>query len=487
MAIPVEQFQPETFAQANPMLTGFLTVAQALPQIQQQQYQNQILAQQAPYAGQLAQAQLATAQQQAPYMQAQIQDILQGVIPQQQAQAAYMSQGLTPEAIARAQLTGAQGQMAQQVAGIYQQQPGFAVPSPIAQYGAALQWMAQNDPQTFQMMTGQSPQQVFGGAQGQGQPQTGIPPTISRLPPSALSQAPAMTSPTGQPLPQQPLTITPQQALQQTQAAGIQTSVPGQMGATSPAQLMALRAFNPAAYQAYQKGAETTAAQNVLNWNKQIDEANDQTNIANQLENALGQYSTNYDKSTYKGSALGTTKTTGWKSAFLGDMSPEQQTDAAANTMAFLYGRALVGGRITNYELQNVSSLKPTRTLDSDAEQQSVDFWNAKSQRLREEPTFMLTARNMGLDPQTASTLWQQYNNQRPVYNFHTNEAYNNFQGSWRDYLSPQTIQAAQTGQEYVPMPNFSSSKDLSTWYATLPQNDRDYVKGYVQQRGGNI
>ncbi len=52
MAIPVEQFQPETFAQANPMLTGMMGVAD----LQNQIYNNQILQAKAGVAQGMAQA-----------------------------------------------------------------------------------------------------------------------------------------------------------------------------------------------------------------------------------------------------------------------------------------------------------------------------------------------------------------------------------------------------------------------------------------------
>lgn len=61
MALPVDYFQPETFAQANPFLTGFGAGQQLINQgllNQGQQYKNQVAAAQAKYANPEAQQQL---------------------------------------------------------------------------------------------------------------------------------------------------------------------------------------------------------------------------------------------------------------------------------------------------------------------------------------------------------------------------------------------------------------------------------------------
>jgi len=102
MAIPVVNFNPETFQQANPMLAG-MGAAQDLyakgiqnrylapmlaQQLQQAQLQNQIMQPQAQYAPQLTAADLAYKQAQAPFASAQTQGILRGQIPLQQSQAA---------------------------------------------------------------------------------------------------------------------------------------------------------------------------------------------------------------------------------------------------------------------------------------------------------------------------------------------------------------------------------------------------------------
>lgn len=76
MVIPVQQFNPETFAQANPFLTGFQAGNQAIQSAIQTRYAQPML-----------QAQLALEQAKTPNLQAQTQDILQGKMPLEQAQA----------------------------------------------------------------------------------------------------------------------------------------------------------------------------------------------------------------------------------------------------------------------------------------------------------------------------------------------------------------------------------------------------------------
>ena len=70
----LENFQPETFAQANPFLTGMSAMqGMQTSQLQNvaQKYQNEMLQQQVPYAGPMAQAQVGLTQAQIPLTQAQ--------------------------------------------------------------------------------------------------------------------------------------------------------------------------------------------------------------------------------------------------------------------------------------------------------------------------------------------------------------------------------------------------------------------------------
>jgi hypothetical protein len=74
MPISPMYFNPLSFQQAAPFVTGLQSgtgIASQNIANQGNQLQNQLLAAQTPYAGQMAQAQLATSQQQAPYMQSQ--------------------------------------------------------------------------------------------------------------------------------------------------------------------------------------------------------------------------------------------------------------------------------------------------------------------------------------------------------------------------------------------------------------------------------
>ncbi len=107
MSLPVQQFPLLDFQQANPGLTAASSINQTLGQILQNhaqsiknqympqtlqealtkaKYQNQILAPEAQYAPQMTLANLQAKQMEAPYKQAQIDEILKGNIPLEQAQ-----------------------------------------------------------------------------------------------------------------------------------------------------------------------------------------------------------------------------------------------------------------------------------------------------------------------------------------------------------------------------------------------------------------
>lgn len=464
MAIPVIPIQPETPAQANAFATGLgmlndavrgSIVNQYLPQqlqsqILQQQLQNKMLYPETQMAQDFANAKLQSLQSEAPYKQALVQEIMQGRIPLNQSMAGlYGTEAQTGQALLPYKVQGAQGDLFKDP--ILQRlfETGLAnrtgqIPSSyLGSVGLPTNGQVNNQASEGMPDLGSF---IAGGVQNRG-----INPISNNLP----SYANTANSPSG----------FGGNAFQNYALFG------------SP--------VNPIIMQQLKSQAETTGKTGVTTWNDALTHANTDSDLGNQLEQATNQFKEGYDRATYKGPTLGVLPTTGWKTALLpGNLSPEQDTDNASQNLAALRAKLITGGRVTNYEFQFVQNLKPNRAMTPETAQMTSDFLSQRAKQMQELPKFLETAQQAGLDVRTAQNLWNMYRQQRPVYNFQTRTPYTQFTGSWRDYLNPDAVQAAQTGQPYLSVPSFNNKKDLLSWYNTLPDFDK---QTFIQEYPGAL
>jgi hypothetical protein len=463
MAIPVIPISPETPEQANPyaygaaemnnVITGQIANQYLSPQLAanlfHQQLLNKIMQPQAQLAPQMVDAQLAQAQAQAPYTRAQTQAITQGQIPLEQAQTAGIYQGQIPEQRAMAGLYGANANQINTLLPYREEQmQGQVFSDPI---------LARLYQASLANRTGVIPNQFLNEI-GLGNNQ-GMPP-ISQGNGSSFS--PMISG--------QPSQVIPMNGAQPATA-------PKAFGG-SPFQNYAMfgMPYNPLQWLAAQKQISQQATTGVTQWNDALNSANTDSTLGYQLSNFAKQFQNGYKNSTYKGSTLGKVPSTGWETSVLGNMSPEQITDNASQNAAALVAKLIAGGRVTNYEMQYMNTLKPNRSMTPQAAQETSDFLIQRAKQMQELPQFLNAAKNMGVDVNTARSLWNMYRNQRPVYNFQTQQPNTQFDGSWKDYLNPQAIQAAQSGLPYVPMPNFGNQQEFKNWIKTLNPSDKRTV-----------
>lgn len=464
MALPVIPIQAETPQQANPFATslGMLNdaikgsiVNQYLPQqlqaqILQQQMQNQMIQPETQMANQFAQAKLANMQIDAPYKQALMQEIFQGKIPLNQAMSA---------------MYGTEAQTGQELMPYkVQEQQGKVFSDPI------LQRLFETG---LANKTGQIPSQYLGSV--------GLP-TNQQVNNQATQGMPNLGSVIAGGIQNRGLNPI---ANNLPSGANPVNSPKGFGGDTFQNFALFGSPLNPIQMAQMKSGAETAGKTGVTTWNDALNHANSDSDLGNQLEQATNQFKAGYDKATYKGPSLGTLPATGWKTALLpGNLTPEQDTDNASQNLAALRAKLIAGGRVTNYEFQFVQNLKPNRAMTPQTAQMTSDFLSQRAKQMQEMPKFLEAAQQQGLDVRTAQNLWNMYRQQRPVYNFQTRTPYNQFIGSWRDYLNPDAVQAAQTGQSYLSVPNFSNKKDLISWYNTLPDFDKQTFR---QEYSGGI
>jgi hypothetical protein len=247
--------------------------------------------------------------------------------------------------------------------------------------------------------------------------------------------------------------------------------------------------------QAQGAGKIQAAKAGVAEWNDARNEAAADAKLANQATLSAQKFITGYDNSTFRGAAGGTTPSRGWGSilpeltqyAHGKNLSPEQQTDQASAELVGSELKPLIGGRLTNYEIQGFGKdVKPSRQMDYQTAHMAADFIQAKSARIEEAQQFYAAAQAQGhMSKQDADALWQNYQIQRPVYNFETHQVNTQYQNSWAPFLSAQAINALHTGQNYVPIPDgLNSKQDFQGWMKTLPVKDQAAVNQQLQQGG---
>lgn len=467
--IPLPQQSINPFASSLDLLNSAIKgsiVNQYLPQslqasLTQQNLQNQMMQPKVQYAPQFAQAELAQAQAQPAYTRAQTQGILQGTIPEQQALAALYGIN-TKKAAALLPYDVQKGQ-----AGVFTD----PVLSKLFQLS-----LANN--------TGEIPSQYLSSI--------GLPTT-----PQELNNygAPTNQQVNNQAAPGMPnlgnvisngIRNVGNNPYQPQATLNVQKNSPitntSQYTGT-PLQNFAYfgSTVDPFLLKQMQAQAEETGKSNVQNWNETFKDAQKDVSNMNSMINNLNQFKSNYAQSYYKGTALGRIPSSGLETALIpGNLGVERSADNAANQLAADVGKTKLGGQITNQKLKFLMSLKPSRDMTPETVQTISDSLMMFARRGQELPQFMNAAYNMGIDSKTAQTLWDEYNVQRPLFDYYNNTPYTQFQGSWQDFLTPDAIQSAKSGKQFVSIPKFNTPQQLLNWRENLPQNQKDYVKSIM-------
>ena len=472
MAIPVDYFQPETFEQANPFLQGFGAVQGLVGQniqnrqlsaaLQAQNLQNQITGVQAQYAAPEAQQDLLKAQLSNQILQPQAQ-----YAPQMTQAALALARTMPGYYGAMASEAGSRAAYNRANTNLLQQQTPFLVDKAQADVFSDPMLSRANQFAMAQRFSGMNPYlaqslQTLGlGGGGGAQMQGG----------------------TGMPLGTQMQGGAPMQAI--PYASGLGGAQPNAMNAPNvmsgnPMQnyLMFGSPLSPyfqMQLAAMQKGLETQQTTQATAYNDALTQAQSDAVTGNDMVNAVNQFQQNYGQTNEVGVVAGRLPAVS---------SAAQQADSASNRLVSMITKQLSPKQLTQYELKFAQTLKPNRAMNPQAAQSSVDFWKQKALRMTEQGQFLNAAKNDGLDIYTANTLWNQYNNQRPVYDFDNNSPNAQYQGTWRDFLNPQAISAAQMGQPYVLPPSFNNQTERKNWFRSLNLGDQ---ATYLGSTGGKI
>lgn len=196
------------------------------------------------------------------------------------------------------------------------------------------------------------------------------------------------------------------------------------------------------------------AKENMKAYSQEFKGANEAAKDAIQMGNLINQFNDAYSKISAKGPVLGRTPAL---------TSEAQIADNAAQNMQQMILKLMKTNKMTNYELQFAGNLKLNRAMQPEAVKDIGDFLKAKSDRLIEEQKFFNSAKKKGIDAEEARTLWNAYDNERPVYNFEKRKVNKSNLNTSKDYLNPEKLEysannapAIESMNRNAPLSNFT-------------------------------
>ena len=135
-----------------------------------------------------------------------------------------------------------------------------------------------------------------------------------------------------------------------------------------------------------------------------------------------------------------------------------------SSTLLFKNGQAIHGGDITLNQLS-----KPNRRQNPSVSFDLAQGIIAKNDRIKERQQFYSTGMLMHLSPPVLDSLWNKYETERPYMDSDTKMPNDSYKGTWKDYLTPQSVNAFVRGEDYTP-PNQRVLQGMS-WSEGLKYN----------------
>ncbi|NTU69258.1 hypothetical protein HGB13_00295 [bacterium] len=183
------------------------------------------------------------------------------------------------------------------------------------------------------------------------------------------------------------------------------------------------------------------AKENAKAYSQEFKEVNESAKDAIQMKNLINQFENAYSKIDARGPVIGKIP------AFTAEA---QMADNAAQNMQQMILKLMKTNRMTNYELQFAGNLKLNRAMQPETVKDIGNFLKAKSDRLIEEQKFFNSAKKKGIEAEEARTLWNAYDNERPVYDFEKRRINKNNIKTSQDYLNPERLETTLYNQSYA-------------------------------------
>jgi hypothetical protein len=238
-------------------------------------------------------------------------------------------------------------------------------------------------------------------------------------------------------------------------------------------------------------------------YQKLTSDANQQAQAAAQFQNQMGRWQELYNQTPlYTGQLGGKIATT--KDSISGALagltdrgqySNAQAMDKLTSDMVSTKSVLENTGQLRGPEISFLQSSKFDRTLNPQAVHDMSDFSNAVSDRTKAMANFYATGQQLNVPSQAIQRLANNFFTQRPIA---TKDGiqYANL-GTEKDYLTPQAIKTAESGQDYTPpnqsqvtdlnnlkMPTFSNRQEFLNWQSNLKQNYPGLYQKFADKHG---
>lgn len=178
-------------------------------------------------------------------------------------------------------------------------------------------------------------------------------------------------------------------------------------------------------------------------YRKLSENANKVAKDAKMMTTLVGQFEDAYGKTKFKGPVKGMIP------GKLSDANARLADNAAMN-MQSIAAKMLGASKLTNYELKFAGNLKLNREMGKEDTRVLADFMKAKTNRIEEEQRFLNNAKEKNISPEKAEQLWNEYDNDMPVYNFESRKVNKQNLGRSNEYLNSETGNYNQEDLEHT-------------------------------------
>lgn len=196
--------------------------------------------------------------------------------------------------------------------------------------------------------------------------------------------------------------------------------------------------INPTTVQGAQaKGLETTATSEAAS------QTSDWSNITkrdSQLANSARQNLNYLDKLAVTQPKLKSYEKGRFAGSFPAFSDAATEFDTYANALANSVAAANEEGHITDAARNTYFSMKPNRTNPDLAFKNLVKFNQGMNARILELPAFNNAAKQLGLEPGQAQSVWTYYSTKKPFYDAKSNKVLDKNLGTWEDFLTERKI-----------------------------------------------
>ncbi len=194
-------------------------------------------------------------------------------------------------------------------------------------------------------------------------------------------------------------------------------------------------------------------------YQKALAETISEANSAQKAKQVLAIFNNAMDNTGMKGPYWGTTPSTGWRTTYHPAESVRNAQIADTAVANLLPGaisdlrEAMVNAKFSNLDVQNASRMKVDRTMDDVTRKTQSQWLNGVQDRLDEKAKFYTAMGNPRTGSQKVNTdmLWEQYQRDFPLISSDGKTYQGSSLGNWPLYTTPRAIASIQATGMYKP------------------------------------